>query len=728
MPNQSELSYRFEPLASQDPFEVVSFTLDEALSTPFRLVLELVSYEDNVDFAHLLDKPALFTILRGQRPMRHVHGLISAFSQGDTGNCRTRYQAVVEPKLARAGLRSNWRIFQQQSVPQILETLFKAQRITDFELGHSFSHAPREFCVQAGETDLAFITRLAAEEGFIYRFVHSAKGHRLLVSDRVLTLGMISSSLVKPEDDDDDEGFIDDDYPDPLAVLYHANSGGDQARPCLRRLHYREQVRTARQVQRDYSFTHPAYHLQQEFNASDLQHQADDYERFDYPGRYKRDEVGIPFTRTRLATLRHDARIAEVEGDDVRLQPGLSFDLVEHPRADLNMHWRVASVRHEGAQFTSLQEEAAGAEQGTRYTQKALLVPGRIEWRPEAPPKPRIDGPHMATVVGPEGEEIFCDEWGRVKVSFPWDRESRDNEYSSCWVRVSQGWAGGGWGAMAIPRIGQDVVIQYVNADPDQPMITGRTYCGNQRPPYELPKHRTRMTIKSKTHKGQGFNELRFEDELGQEEVFIHAQRDQNNVVKHDETTQVGNDRSERVGRDEQITLGRNRSEEVGNDEHLVIGRDRHEQIGQDDTLEVGRHRTIITGQDRTEQVGNHRYDKTTANHSVDVGGNLEQQVAGHVALMAGQAIRHETQVIELSVSQSLVIKAPGATLRLDASGMTLDAIAINIKGPVTQTAAGGSRQLAINATPEPGEAICVSCLLKAIAEGRNVVRMEGEG
>ncbi|PYB79774.1 bacteriophage T4 gp5 trimerisation domain-containing protein, partial [Pseudomonas soli] len=241
-------------------------------------------------------------------------------------------------------------------------------------------------------------------------------------------------------------------------------------------------------------------------------------------------------------------------------------------------------------------------------------------------------------------------------------------------------------------------------------------------------KHRTRMTIKSKTHKGQGFNELRFEDELGQEEVFIHAQRDQNNVVKHDETTQVGNDRSERVGRDEQIAIARNRSEDVGNDEHLVVGNDRHDQIGQDDTLEIGRHRIVITGQDRTEQVGNHRYDKTTANHSVEVGGHLQQQVAGHVELLAGQAIRQETQVIELNVSQSLTINAPGATLRLDGSGITLDAIAIHVKGPVTQTAAGGSRQLAIDATPEPGEAICVSCLLKAIAEGRNVVRMEGEG
>ncbi|WP_284400546.1 type VI secretion system tip protein TssI/VgrG, partial [Pseudomonas putida] len=138
-------------------------------------------------------------------------------------------------------------------------------------------------------------------------------------------------------------------------------------------------------------------------------------------------------------------------------------------------------------------------------------------------PKPRIDGPQMATVVGPKGEEIYCDQWGRVKVSFPWDRESQDNEFSSCWVRVSQGWAGGSWGSMAIPRIGQDVIIQYVDADPDQPMITGRTYCGNQLPPYDLPKHKTRMTIKSQTHKGDGFNELRFEDELGKEEVFIHA-------------------------------------------------------------------------------------------------------------------------------------------------------------------------------------------------------------
>lgn len=725
MPTQSDLRFSFQPLVGNAEFEVVSFTLDEAISTPFALNLELISYQHDVDFAHLLDQPALFTVWHGQRPVRYVHGLISTFSQGDGGFYRTRYRALVEPQLARAALRSNWRIFQHKTVPQILELMLQRQGISHFELGTSFDHQVREFCVQAGETDLDFIARLAAEEGFVYRFEHSAKRHTLLITDRLLAFGLLSRSAIAHEDED--EGFFDDAHATPTdTVLYHPNSGGDQPRPCLRRFRYSEQVRTARQVQRDYTFTHPAYRQEHSAVAYDADHQSSDYERFDYPGRYKRDVVGKPFTQTRLTTLRHDARIAEVQGDDVRLQPGLSFTLVEHPRDDLNVHWRVAQVSHRGSQFTSLQEEAANAERGTHYTQEALLVPGMAEWRPAAPPKPRIDGPHMATVVGPENEEIYCDQWGRVKVSFPWDRESRDNESSSCWVRVSQGWAGGSWGSMAIPRIGQDVIIQYVNADPDQPMITGRTYCGNQLPPYDLPEHKTRMTIKSQTHKGDGFNELRFEDELGREEVFIHAQRDQNNVVKHDETTQVGNDRSERVGRDEAIIIGQNRSEEVGNDEALTIGQDRAHQIGRDDTLQVGRHRSITTEQDRTEHVGNNRYDKTTANHLVEVGGYLEQQVNGHVELRVGQAIRHETQVIELNVSQSLTIKAPGATLRLDASGITLDGVAIRINGPVAQRSKGNSGDLAISAVPTSAEPVCVSCLVKAIAEGRNVIRMEG--
>ncbi|WP_411384224.1 type VI secretion system Vgr family protein [Pseudomonas sp. L7] len=726
MPSQSDLRYSFQPLAGKAEFEVVSFTLKEGISQPFTLELQLISHENDIDFGQLLDKPVLFTIWEGERPVRYVHGLVSRFSQAESGFYRTYYQALVEPQLARADLRSNWRIFQQKTVPQILELMLKRQGIDQYELRASMDHQVREFCVQAGETDLAFIARLAAEEGFVYRFAHSEKLHKLIITDRLQSLGLISHGAIKPEDKD--EGFFDNEEPvAPDSVLYQASSGGDQPVPCLRRLSYSEQVRTARQVQRDYTFTNPAYRQEHRASGPFLEHQSNEYEYFDYPGRYKRDVVGKPFTENRITALRHDVRLAQVEGDDVRLQPGLSFTLTGHPRDDLNTHWRVKAVTHKGSQFTSLQEEATGIDQSTRYEQTAVLIPGRTEWRPAPLAKPRIDGPHMATVVGPKGEEIYCDEWGRVKVSFPWDRESESNEFSSCWVRVSQGWAGGSWGSMAIPRIGQDVIIQYVNGDPDQPMITGRTYCGDQLPPYDLPEHKTRMTIKSQTHKGDGFNELRFEDELGRQEVFIHAERDQNNVVKHDETTQIGNDRSERVARDEQISIGHDRHEEVGNDQGLKIGRDHHRETGRDDLLQIGRHRMITTAEDRTEQVGNNRYDKTTANHSIEIGGHLEQHVVGNVELRAGQAIRQETQVIELQVSQSLTIKAPGATLTLDGSGITLDAIAIKIKGPVAQSPTGSTHNLAISSTPTPAEAICISCLLKAIAEGRNVIRMEGD-
>ncbi|WP_409262435.1 type VI secretion system Vgr family protein, partial [Pseudomonas putida] len=421
---------------------------------------------------------------------------------------------------------------------------------------------------------------------------------------RLQSLGLISHGAVKA--DDEDEGLFDDDEPvGPDSVLYQANSGGDQAMPCLRRLRYSEQVRTARQVQRDHTFTNPAYRQEHRATGPFLEHQSKEYEYFDYPGRYKRDAVGKPFTENRITALRHDVRIAEVQGDDVRLQPGLSFTLTGHPRDDLNVHWRVNTVTHKGHQFTSLQEEAADVDVSTRYEQTAVLVPGRTEWRPAPLKKPRIDGPHMATVVGPPGEEIYCDEWGRVKVSFPWDRESQNNEFSSCWLRVSQGWAGGSWGSMAIPRIGQDVIIHYVNGDPDQPMITGRTYCGDQLPPYDLPDHKTRMTIKSQTHKGEGFNELRFEDELGKEEVFIHAQRDQNTLVNHNQSLSVGVDRTQQVGQDESVAIGRNRLRVVKANDTVKVGGGKNDLIAGDYEVEAGNSLRLKCGKTLIEMHAN---------------------------------------------------------------------------------------------------------------------------
>ncbi|MCE1006141.1 bacteriophage T4 gp5 trimerisation domain-containing protein, partial [Pseudomonas monteilii] len=250
--------------------------------------------------------------------------------------------------------------------------------------------------------------------------------------------------------------------------------------------------------------------------------------------------------------------------------------------------------------------------------------------------------------------------------------------------------------------------------------------CGDQLPPYDLPEHKTRMTIKSQTHKGDGYNELRFEDELGKEEVFIHAQRDKNNIVRHDETTQVGNDRTERVERDETISIGQDRLEDVARDETVSIGQNRAHEVGNDDSLSVGRTHTITTGKDRIEHVGNHRQDLTKANHTVEIGGHLEQVVAGHSTLQTGEAIRHTTKVYDIQVSESLTIRSPAGLLRIDGAGITLDGLALDFKGPVSQQAKGSQRVTATSGVPEPGEPICLSCLLKAIADGHNMIPMEG--
>ncbi|SIT16298.1 type VI secretion system Vgr family protein [Achromobacter sp. MFA1 R4] len=493
-PRSSDLRFTFSPSAAGVQFDVIEFMLDEALSETFLLRVALSSFDAAVDFGALLDQPALFTIWRGDAPVRHVHGIVTGFEQSDTGFRRTRYRAVVEPALARASLCSDWRIFQQQSVPEILGQIIKSHGITDYEQVTTHEHLPREYCVQAGDTDLRFLDRLAAEEGFFYRFEHTDKGHRLIHGDRIYVHGAIDGG----------------------PVIYNPTPGGDQPEPALRRFTYAEHVRTARQTQRDYTYTHPQYDQEHSALARELDHQDSRYERYDYPGRYKRDEAGKPFTHSRLLGLRRDARMAHVEGDDARLVPGVAFDLTGHPREDWNHGWRPVRMQHHGIQHTSQQEDGADAAQGTQYRYTADIVPDKVDWKPEPALKPRIDGPQIASVVGPANEEIYCDAYGRVKVQFPWDRLGRNDEHSSCWIRVSQNWAGAAWGHMAIPRIGQEVIVDFLDGDCDQPIITGRTYRATNLPPYALPRHNILNTVKTKEHKGSRANELRLDDTSGQ--------------------------------------------------------------------------------------------------------------------------------------------------------------------------------------------------------------------
>ncbi|WP_323643837.1 type VI secretion system tip protein VgrG, partial [Pectobacterium carotovorum] len=489
-------------------FAVVDFRLDEGLNRPFSLSLSLANALPDVDFGAVLDQPCELMIWYEGELKRRVSGIASGFTQGDTGFRRTRYQMEVRPALWRLGLRTNARIFQAQKPEAIIGALLEEAGITDYAFALRNEHAVREYCVQYRESDLAFITRLAAEEGMYFFHEYEEGKHRVVFADD-------AGALTKgPE------------------LFFNLATQGLSEGEYVRRFHYAERVSTSDVELKDYSFKTPAYGLSHKKMSGELEHQRESYQHYDYPGRYKQDPSGKAFSGYRLDALRSGAVTSEGESNCAGLMPGNTFTLTEHPNATLNAVWQTVSVTHVGQQPQALEEESGG--EPTTMSNSFAVVKSTTTWRAAMPYKPMVDGPQIATVVGPTGEEIYCDQYGRVKLQFPWDRYGASNDQSSCWVRVSQGWAGGQYGMIAIPRIGHEVIVSFLEGDPDQPIVTGRTFHATNRPPYDLPAHKTRTVLRTETHQGEGFNELRFEDQAGQEEIYIHGQKDLKALVEND--------------------------------------------------------------------------------------------------------------------------------------------------------------------------------------------------
>ena len=659
---QSDYRYTLDA-GEKHTFDVISFKLTEGLSEPFRLELMLSSFDPNISFSALMDQSVTFTFWQGEQPVRYLNGIVTSFGLGKTGFVRTHYQMVVEPALARAAFQSDSRIFQHQNSEKIIRTLLQKNRVENVSFEPLPSDWEREYCVQYRETDLAFIERLAAEEGWYYYFDHRADSHELRFGHQSIASPILGT------------------------LTYNAKPAGDRSFACLWRFDYCRKVTTTSQTLRDYTFLNPNYNLEHQHHSqastltdSDTSKSAVNsatvYEKYDYPGRYKKDEQGNPFSLYRLESELALSETANAEGDDMRVVPGYGFTLEGHANSAFNQDWLVVRVEHSGKQTGSLDEEAG--EEGNRYENTLFLIPHNKPWRSPLKPRPIIRGTQVAHVTGPEGEEIYCDEWGRVKLQFPWDRLGNFDEHSSCWVRVVQGWAGAQYGNMMIPRIGHEVLVKYLNGDPDQPIVVGRTYHSTTEPPYELPKHKTRMTIKSKTHKGNGFNELRFEDEMGREEVFIHAEKDLNHIVKHDETTQVGHDRTEQVGRNETIHIGNDRTETVGQDEDLTINRDQIRSIG--------RNRITKIEKDDILNVNNNRRVNVHADSLIKVGQDLNIEIAQNGSWVAGELFEQVCKQFDLEGYDEVHIQGPAGEIVLNQEGITLIGN-VYVEGPLTEDA-----------------------------------------
>ncbi|AHE73529.1 hypothetical protein M942_24300 [Enterobacter ludwigii] len=604
---------------SSSTFAVVEFELDEALNAPFTLALKLASPQTEIDFFKVLDQSCELMVWYNGKLQRRVSGIVSDFAQGDTGFRRTRYEATVRPALWRTGLRTNCRIFQVKKPQDIIGEILEEAGILDYAFSLRQEHAAREYCVQYRESDLDFITRLAAEEGMFFFHEFADKHHRVVFADH-------TGALEKKDE----------------SLFFSLENKGFEQGAYVRQFSYREAVKTSSVELRDYSFNNPAYNQSNQKISNDLAHQRTTYEYYDYPGRYKQPESGKAFSAYRLDALRADAVTGGGLSNCAALRPGLVFTMSQHKNPAFNVAWQVVTVIHEGKQPQALEEE--GGDKPTTFTNTFGVIKGGTAWRAMMPVRPMVDGPQIATVTGPATEEIYCDEHGRVKVKFPWDRYGNSDDLSSCWVRVSQGWAGGRYGMVAIPRIGHEVVVSFLEGDPDQPIITGRTYHASNLTPYPLPVNKNRMVLRSDTVLGDGYNELSFEDTSGSEEVLLRAQK--NMAVR------VLNSKDERVEF--------NRSSSIGHDEELVVANDRKV--------------TVEGNQD--QKISGNNLQQTDGDFGVTVKGDLAQKISGAFSVDShGDLTLQSKSKLTLRVGNTFIalhdggVDSKGVTINLNSGG-----------------------------------------------------------
>jgi len=567
----SDARFLFQISGVKPELLVMRFDLVEGVSVPYELSVELAC-DDEVKMDDALGKECFLT-LTGDGGDRIVHGVVDRFEHlGNRGRFGL-YRARVVPYLRWLSLERDCRIFQNKSVPDIVKEILQDSKLpTDrFDFRLQASYSPVEYCVQYRETDLDFVSRLLEEEGIFYFFEHSDKKHLLVFAD-----GTVAYKEIAGES----------------GVTYNFSQGMAPSEECVYRFAFSRQVRSGKMTRRDYNFEKPGLDLKKEEQAK----VHEKLEVYDYPGRYVEPDRGKQLSKVRLEESMTYYESAEGESTCVRLVPGLKFSLTDHDHGDYNMEYFLAKLVTRGEQPQSLQE-AAGGSGSTEfsYSNRFTAIPASVPFRPaRVTPRPVVEGIQTATVTGPDGEEIYTDKYGRVKVQFHWDREGGRDEKSSCWIRVSSTFAGGQYGSIFTPRIGQEVVVDFLEGDPDRPLVTGSVYNADQMPPYELPGEKTKSTTKTNSSLGgKGFNEIRYEDKKGEEQIFVHGEKDADIRIKNDRREWVGNDRHLVVARDQVEKVERDRHAEVIRDEVAKVGRDRHVEVIGKEVMAIGGSRVV---------------------------------------------------------------------------------------------------------------------------------------
>ncbi|NNK64534.1 MAG: type VI secretion system tip protein VgrG [Gemmatimonadetes bacterium] len=590
--SQSHRPIRVDSVLGEDVLLLNGFVGTEAISRPFGFRLDLLSTDPEIDPDAVLGTAMVVSIRQHGGSERKVHGLVSRFAQQGRHEGVSTYRAEIVPWLWFLSLSADCRIFQNKDALQIVQEVFSDLGWTDVTVRCTRSYREREFCVQYRETHLDFVSRLLEEEGIFYFFEHTETAHTLVLAD--------SNSVLDP---------CPEHHEIPL------RSGGMYADDHIATLERQDSVYTGAVALTDYDYLQPPRSLDAFLSGEGRG------EVFEYrPRWYDAQDHGDRYARVLLERREARRKIVFGKGSCRHFLTGFTFELTGHHRDDLNREYLLTEVSYavRGGSYSTWDSHTHD------HDVSFVAIPSDVPYRPEPrTPKPRIFGSQTAEVVGKDGEEIWTDEHGRIKVQFHWDRYGEKDENSSCWVRVASRWAGKGWGEIHVPRIGQEVVVDFLEGNPDAPLVTGAVYNGDHPPPWGLPDDQTRSGVKSRSSKGGGgWNEISMDDRKGQEQVTIRAQKDMGVQVLNDQSTTVGNDQSTSVANDQTIS--------VGNDRTISVGGNRSETVSGDTSL------TVADG-DRTQTVAAGKSDEyVKGDRGVKVDGSAALTVQNSVDVSVG--------------------------------------------------------------------------------------------
>ncbi len=626
----------FETPLGADKVLILKFDAVEEISRIPIYYLECASMDRSLSFDGIMGKNVTFSIETADGAWRYWNGYVTRFAHMATSEVFARYRIEVAPWLWFLTRSTDCRIFQDMTAAEIIADVFRKHGFSDFSDETQRTFRKREYCTQYRETACNFVMRLMEEEGVFFFFRHESGKHTLVMADNPTSFAKCpNQSKVRMD---------------------YGMKAGMEGEDSISRWTVEQSYRTGRTQLNDFNFEQPNVNLQANSESVINQGGNQNWEFYDYPGGYGKKQEGEDYALLRMEEEETTHETIAGEGAVRSFAAGFTFALSAHDRGDQNREYVITSVQHHAEQGAVW----GGLDLRAQYDNRFSCVPKPTKYRAASiTPKPRVGGSQTAIVTGPAGEEIWVDKYGRVKVQFHWDRAGQYDEKSSCWVRVAQIWAGKNWGAIFNPRIGQEVIVDFLEGDPDRPLVTGRVYNAEHMPPYSLPAESTKTAIKSRSSKGGGgFNEIRLEDKKGSEQFFLHAEKDMHERVK--------NESFETILKNRHLIVNKDQMEQVDGDKHLTVKGDQAEKI---------------TGTfSRTSQ-------------------NVQQKVQQNVAIDAGMEIHLKAGIsMVLEAGTSLTLKVGGNFINISPAGVA-------IQGTMVLVNSGGAAGSGSGASPDSPKA-----------------------